>query len=71
MQCSFMLMLFLVQSVAASAETKLYMENFSIANGETMEVALLLNNDKAATALQAKIDLPNGLQYVDGSIAKT
>ena len=67
-----MLMLFLVQSVAASAETKLYMEeNFSIANGETMEVALLLDNDKAATALQAKIQLPAGLEYVEGSVAKT
>ena len=66
-----MLMLFLVQSVAASAETKLSMENFSIANGETMEVALLLNNDKAATVLQAKIQLPAGLEYVEGSVAKT
>ena len=71
MQCSLMLMLFLVQSVAASAETKLYMEDFSIVNGETMEVALVLDNEEEATALQAKIDLPNGLQYVDGSIAKT
>ena len=71
MQYSIMLMLFLVQSVAASAQAKLYMENFSIGNGETVEVALLLDNDQAATALQAKIDLPNGLQYVEGSVAKT
>ena len=71
MQYSIMLMLFLVQSVAASAQARLYMENFSIGNGETVEVALLLDNDQAATALQAKIDLPNGLQYVEGSVAKT
>ena len=66
-----MLMLFLAQSVAASAETKLYMEEFSIANGETKEVALLLDNDKAATVMQAKIVLPYGLDYVEGSVAKT
>jgi hypothetical protein len=66
-----MLMLFLVQSVAVSAETKLYMENFSIANGETMEVALVLDNDKEATVLQAKIELPADLEYVEGSVAKT
>ena len=66
-----MLMLFLVQSVAASAETKLYMEDFSIVNGETMEVALLLDNDEEATALQAAIELPAGLSYVNNSVAKT
>ena len=66
-----MLMLFLVQSVAASAETKLYMEDFSIVNGETMEVALLLDNDEEATALQAAIELPAGLLYVNNSVAKT
>ena len=68
-----MLMLFLVQSVTASAETKLYMESFSIANGETREVALILENDKEATALQATIELPlpAGLQIVEGSVAKT
>ena len=71
MQCSLMLMLFLAQSVAASAETKLYMEEFSIAKGETKEVALLLDNDKAATVMQAKIVLPYGLDYVEGSVAKT
>ena len=71
MQCSLMLMLFMVQSVAASAETKLYMENFSIANGDIKEVALLLDNDKEATVLQAKIDLPAGLEYVKESVAKT
>ena len=66
-----MLMLFLVQSVAASAETKLYMEDFSIVNGETMEVALVLDNEEEATALQAAIELPAGLSYVNNSVAKT
>ena len=63
--------LFLVQAVASSAQVKLYIEDFTISNGETKEVALLLDNDKEATALQAKIDLPSGLQYVEGSVAKT
>jgi hypothetical protein len=70
-QCSLMLILFLAQSVVSSAQVKLYMEDFAIANGETKTVSLILDNDKEATVLQAKIDLPYGLEYVDESVAKT
>ena len=66
-----LMMFFLAQAVSALADTKLYMEDFSIAVGETKEVALILNNDKDATAIQAKLELPAGLTYVDGSVAKT
>ena len=64
-------MLFLTQAVVSSAQVKLYMEDFTIASGETKEVALLLDNDKEATVLQAKFVLPAGLEYVPGSVAKT
>jgi len=66
-----LMMFFLAQAVSALADTKLYMEDFGIAVGETKEVALILNNDKDATAIQAKLELPAGLTYVDGSVALT
>ncbi len=66
-----LMMFFLAQAVSAMADTKLYMEDFSIAVGDTKEVALILDNDKAATALEVHIDLPAGLQYVDESVSKT
>lgn len=73
--CSLMLILFLAQSVVSSAQVKLYMEDFTIGYDETKEVSLILDNDKEATQLQAKIDLPDGLDgrlvYVDESVAKT
>lgn len=67
----FLLMLFLAQSLISSAEVKLYMENFTIAADETKEVSLILDNDKAATVLQAEIALPAGLVYVPNSVALT
>lgn len=69
--CSLMLMLFLAQSVVSSAQVKLYMEDFTIAQSETKEVSLILDNDKDATALQATIDLPAGLSYINNSVALT
>ena len=66
-----LLTLFLAQSLRSSAEVKLYMEDFTIANGETKEVSLILDNDQDATVLQATLELPAGLEYVDGSVAKT
>ena len=69
--CSLMLMLFLAQSVVSSAQVNLYMEDFAIAYGETKVVSLILDNDKDATALQATIDLPAGLSYINNSVALT
>ena len=66
-----LMMFFLAQAVSAMADTKLYMEDFSIAAGETKEVALILDNDQDATVLEVHIDLPAGLQYVDESVSKT
>ena len=71
MQGGLLLMLFMAQSLTSFAEVELYMEDFTIASEETKEVALLLTNDQAATALQATIELPAGLSYVANSVAKT
>jgi len=59
-----LMMFFLAQAVSAMADTKLYMEDFSIAASETKEVALILDNDKDATVLQATLNLPAGLKPV-------
>lgn len=67
----FSLMMLLALSGYASAQVRLYMEDFTISENEEKEVALLLSNGQEATALEAHIALPAGLQYVDGSVAKT
>ena len=66
-----LLILFVGFQTTALADTTLSIEDFSISYGETKEVAVLLDNDAQATALQAEIALPTGLTYVDGSVAKT
>jgi hypothetical protein len=66
-----LLMLFLAQSALSFAEVKLYIEDFSIARGQTAEVSLLLDNDKAVSDFQVDVILPEGLQYVEGSVDKT
>lgn len=65
-----LLMLFLTQAAASSAEVKITMEDFDIASSEYKQVALLLTNDQEATALQATLELPAGLVY-GGSVYKT
>ena len=67
---SALLVLLLAQSSASFADTKLYMEDFSIGAGETKEVSLILDNDKDATALQVTLDL-DGLTYKNESAKKT
>ena len=64
-------MFFMAQSIVSSADTKLYLESFTISIDETKTVSLILDNDQAATVLQAEIALPNGLEYVAGTVAIT
>ena len=68
---SALLVLFLAQSLASLADTRLYLEGFSIVNGETKEVSLILDNDKDATVFQATLTLPSGLTYKENSVQKT
>ena len=66
-----LMMLFLAQSTLSFAEVKLSIENFSIPRNQTAEVSLLLTNDKAVSDFQVDVILPEGLSYVEGSVAKT
>ena len=68
---SCLLLVVLLLTQASFADTKLYLEDFTIASGETKEVSLILENDAPATALQVSIDLPTGLKYVKDSAEKT
>lgn len=66
-----LMMLFLAQAVGSSAQVKLYMEDFTMYNGEYKTVSLILENDVEVTALQAALTLPAGLVYSSGSVQKT
>ena len=57
----FILALSVVASLSATAQNKLYINDFSINPGETKQVELMLDNEVAFTALQADIFLPDGL----------
>ena len=68
---SCLLLVVLLLTQASFADTKLYLEDFTIASGETKEVSLILENDAPATALQVSIDLPTELSYIENSVQKT
>ncbi len=51
----------LMATLSATALDQLYINDFSIAPGETQNVEVMLDNDSAYTALQADIYLPEGL----------
>ena len=71
MMRSCLLLVVLLLTQASFADTKLYLEDFTIASGETKEVSLILENDAPATALQVSIDLPTELSYIENSVQKT
>ena len=55
-------MIFVVAAMLNAAATdRLYIENFSIMPGDTMQVSIMLDNDESYTAFQTDIYLPNGL----------
>lgn len=49
----------------ASAVNRLYLEDFTISPGETMQLALILENDEQFTAFQTDLILPQGLSVVE------
>ena len=53
-----------VTALSATAVNRLYLEDFTISPGETMQVALILENDELFTAFQTDIILPEGLSVV-------
>ena len=53
------------------ADNKCYLPNFSIADGQTKTVSLILDNETPFTAFQTDIYLPDGLTIVDDSFKVT
>ena len=68
----FYALLFLaLSSVSAFAgENTLKIADFTILAGQEKELAIELNNEDIITSLQFDIALPQGLTYVEGSVAK-
>ena len=77
MRASLLLMVFLAQPFVALAQDEAQQPEFyletglTIAKGETKEVSLMLDNTETAYGLQATLELPTGLTYVDRTVAKT
>lgn len=57
----------LVASVAAMAENKVYVEDFSIIPGQEATVNVLMDNEENISSLQLDLVLPAGLNFVDDS----
>lgn len=51
-------------AITATAVNQLYMPDFTICPGETMQVAIILENDEQFTAFQTDLILPKGLSVV-------
>lgn len=54
-----------VVAMTAAAVNRLYLPDFTISPGETMQVALILENDEQFTAFQTDLILPQGLSVVE------
>ena len=54
---------------SAIADNTLKINDFSIQRGKTAEVVVYLNNEDKISSLQFEVQLPEGLQYVDKSVA--
>ena len=57
----YFMILGIVVAMTATAQDRLYINNFTIAAGETLEVEINLDNTTMFTAFQADIFLPDGL----------
>ena len=59
--------LVLLVALCSTARDRLYIENFNIAVGETVEMPILMQNDTAYCAFQTDLVLPDGLEVeMDG-----
>ena len=64
MKKAIILLLAVVAALNVAATDRLYMKDFVIHPGETMQVALILENDQQYTAFQTDLILPEGLSVV-------
>ena len=53
----------------ADSSNSLFIEDFTIAEGETKQIAIMLNNNAAFSAFQADIYLPEGLEFVEATLS--
>ena len=53
----------------ADSSNSLFIETFTIAEGETRQIAIMLNNNAAFSAFQADIYLPEGLEFVEATLS--
>ena len=53
----------------ADSSNSLFIEDFTIAEGETRQIAIMLNNNAAFSAFQADIFLPEGLEFVEATLS--
>lgn len=53
----------------ADSSNSLFIDNFSIAEGETRQIAVMLDNSVVFTAFQADIYLPEGLEIVEAALS--
>ena len=60
----------LVASVAAVAENKVYVEDFSIIPGQEATVNVMMDNEDYISSLQVDLVLPAGLEYVKESAVR-
>ena len=60
----FVLFALIAGVLSAMAVNRLYMPDFTICPGETMQVALILENDEPFTAFQTDLILPEGLTVI-------
>lgn len=58
------LSLAIVMAISVAARDRLYIENFDIAAGQTLEMQILLENDTVYCAFQTDLFLPDGLEVV-------
>lgn len=64
-------MLFAVGCIAAFADNnKLYIKDFTIAPGQTKNLEVILDNESPISSLEFLVKLPDGLYYVENSLAK-
>ena len=53
----------------ADSSNSLFIEDFTIVEGETKQIAIMLNNNAAFSAFQADIFLPEGLEIVEATLS--
>lgn len=65
MKRSLLIVLTTIVAINLVAANRFYLPDFTIAPGETMQVAMVLENDEQFTAFQTDLLLPDGLSVVE------